>query len=170
MKWIYGFIIPALMVSCANGNTSLSTAPTTPQPAQTTATTIAQSPPASPDAATATVIKTGRFESGEHATQGTAQLIREGEAHYLVLDESFQTSTSGPDLVVILHRSANVLGSTEPPAYPINEGDYVVLAPLQAFNGTQRYAIPTTINLDDYQSAGIWCRRFNATFGSATLQ
>jgi hypothetical protein len=76
----------------------------------------------------------------------------------------------GPDLVVILHRSEDVIGSTTPPAYPINEGDYVVLAPLQQFKGAQSYPIPDTINLADYRSVGIWCRKFNATFGAAALR
>ncbi|HEY9646457.1 MAG TPA: DM13 domain-containing protein, partial [Chroococcidiopsis sp.] len=76
----------------------------------------------------------------------------------------------GPDLVVILHRLPDVLGSTEPPAYAIQEGDYVVLAPLQSFRGAQRYTVPADIDLSNYASVAIWCRRFNATFGAAVLQ
>ena len=75
----------------------------------------------------------------------------------------------GPDLVVVLHRSNNVLGSTKPPSYPLKEGEYIVLAPLQKFNGTQSYAIPSNVNLKDFQSAVIWCRKFNATFGAASF-
>ncbi|MFM7425133.1 MAG: DM13 domain-containing protein [Elainella sp.] len=114
--------------------------------------------------------KTGTLMSGEHPTQGTVRLVTENNQSWIELGPDFATSELGPDLVVILHRSADVLGSTQPPAYPINEGDYVVIAPLQAFNGAQRYAIPANVNLADYQSAGIWCRRFNAMFGSATLR
>jgi hypothetical protein len=75
----------------------------------------------------------------------------------------------GPDLVVILHRSSDVLSTTKPPAFPLKEGDYVILAPLKQFSGAQEYAIPSTVNLADYQSAAIWCRKFNATFGTAKL-
>lgn len=117
-----------------------------------------------------TVVKSGQFESGEHPTSGTVQLVEENGTLLLELDESFQTSSNGPDLVVILHRSDDVLGGTEPPAYPIEAGEYVILAPLQEFSGSQRYAIPDDINVEEYRSAAIWCRQFNATFGAAVLQ
>jgi hypothetical protein len=116
-----------------------------------------------------TVIKSGNFQSGEHPTQGKAQIITQNGQSFLELNQGFKTSTSGPDLVVVLHRSNNVLNTTTPPAYPLQEGDYIVLAPLQKFNGAQRYAIPTHVNLANFQSAAIWCRAFNATFGAATL-
>jgi len=66
--------------------------------------------------------------------------------------------------------STDVIGSTVPPAFPIKEGDYVLIAPLKAYSGAQRYVIPTSINPDQFKSAAIWCRRFNATFGAATLR
>ncbi|HZG40578.1 MAG TPA: DM13 domain-containing protein [Nodosilinea sp.] len=116
------------------------------------------------------VIKSGSFVSGEHDTSGVARIINNGGQFVLELDETFQTSSMGPDLVVVLHQSGDVIGSTEPPAFPLREGDYVVLAELESFSGIQRYAIPADVNLDDYRSAAIWCRRFNATFGAATLQ
>lgn len=121
------------------------------------------------EVASADVIKAGEFASGEHPTQGTAQLVRQENGVVLVFDSSFQTD-NGPDLVVALHQSADVLGSTNPPAYPLNEGEYVVLEPLQTTSGAQEYAVPSDINPDDYQSAVVWCREFNATFGAATLQ
>ncbi|MBF2068003.1 MAG: DM13 domain-containing protein [Calothrix sp. C42_A2020_038] len=113
--------------------------------------------------------KTGNFVSGEHTTQGTASITTKNGKSFLNLDQSFKTSNMGPDLVVILHRSDNVIGSTKPPAYPLKKGDYVILGRLQKFNGAQSYAIPSNINLADYKSAAIWCRKFNATFGAAKL-
>lgn len=115
------------------------------------------------------VIKSGRFQSGEHPTQGTVRIITQNGKTFLELDQGFKTSSAGPDLVVALHRSGNVLGSTTPPAYPLKQGEYVVLAPLRKFNGAQRYAIPANLNLANFQSAVIWCRQFNATFGAATF-
>lgn len=75
----------------------------------------------------------------------------------------------GPDLHVILHRSNDVLGSTKPPSYPLKEQVYVILGRLQKFSGAQRYPIADKINLTNYKSAAIWCRKFNATFGAAKL-
>lgn len=115
------------------------------------------------------LLKSGNFKSGEHPTQGKARIVTQNGKSFLELDQGFKTSSLGPDLVVVLHRSNNVLGSTTPPAYPLKDGDYIVLAPLRKFNGAQRYAIPARVNLANFQSAVIWCRQFNATFGAATL-
>lgn len=117
-----------------------------------------------------TIVKTGRFVSGEHPTKGMVLIVRENQQLFVQLGADFKTSDSGPDLVVILHRAADVLASTRPPSYPLAEGSFVVVAELKAFQGAQRYALPATIRLADYPSAAIWCRRFNATFGAARLQ
>jgi hypothetical protein len=140
---------------------------------QPQASPITQSDPTSTEAARTVnqdAVKSGTFVSGEHPTQGTARIVMKDGKPYLDLDKSFKTSDKGPDLVVILHRSDNVLGSTKPPSYPIQQSDYVILAPLQKFSGPQSYPIPDNINLADYKSAGIWCRQFNATFGVAAFK
>ena len=79
------------------------------------------------------VVSSGTFVSGEHETKGTARIITENGKRYLELGEDFTTFNMGPDLVVILHRSEDVIGSTVPPAYPLKEGDYVLVAPLYHF-------------------------------------
>lgn len=115
------------------------------------------------------VLKSGSFKSGEHPTQGQARIVTQNGQSFVELGQGFKTSNLGPDLVVALHRSNNVLGSTTPPAYPLKTGDYIVLAPLRKFNGAQRYVIPARVNLANFQSIVIWCQQFNATFGAATL-
>ncbi|BAZ04451.1 hypothetical protein NIES3974_10900 [Calothrix sp. NIES-3974] len=114
-------------------------------------------------------VSSGKFVSGEHPTQGNATIIKQGEKHLIELDQSFQTSTSGPDLFVILHRNPNVIASSTPPDYPLRQGDYLVIAPLKSYNGAQTYEIPNGTNLSDFASVAIWCRKFNATFGAASL-
>jgi len=127
-----------------------------------------QSQPQPVAAVDQTAIKSGSFVAGEHPTEGTASIVMKGQPT-LELDQAFKTS-EGPDVVVVLHRSANVLGSSKPPSYPLQEGDYVVLAPLKGFSGAQSYPIPQGTNLEDYKSVVIWCRQFNATFGIAPLR
>jgi hypothetical protein len=165
-------IVSLLMISCATNGASQSDTNSVPQSSESAIAQSTESPTAESTPATseATILKSGTFVSGEHPTEGTARLVTRNGSTFLELDQDFTTSDLGPDLVVILHRSNDVISSTEPPAYPINEGDYVVLAPLQQFNGAQSYSIPDTVNLADYQSAGIWCRKFNALFGAAFLQ
>jgi Electron transfer DM13 len=114
-------------------------------------------------------MKLGTFVSGEHKTQGTVSITTKDGKSILELGQSFKTSNSGPDLVVILHRSDNVIGSTQGPSYPLNKRDYVILAPLQKYSGVQSYTIPNNINLADYKSVAILCRKYNATFGAAKL-
>jgi Electron transfer DM13 len=171
MKLKYYFtlsIASFVMVSCTSNST--------PQldersVVQSSPSAIAQSArPDSSSATSETILKSGTFVAGEHPTAGTVRLISRNGSTVLQLNSDFSTSEQGPDLVVILHRSDDVIGSTESPAHAINEGDYVVLAPLQQFSGAQSYVIPDTVNLADYQSAGIWCRTFNALFGAAALQ
>lgn len=115
-----------------------------------------------------TVTRAGQFQSGEHPTSGQAQLIEQAGQTYIAFADDFQTD-NGPDLVVVLHRSADVISSTQPPAYSLNEADYIVLAPLQSTSGAQQYLIPQGTNLADYRSVAVWCRQFNATFGAANL-
>lgn len=152
-------VLALLMFGCSS----------TPQSNSTTATPNAKRGE-SIVASSSDVIATGNFVAGEHPTKGSVQIINQNGKRFLQLDRQFETSTSGPDLVVVLHRSANVLGETKPPAYALQQGSYVILAPLKQFNGAQTYEIPADVNLDDYKSAAIWCRRFNATFGAASLK
>lgn len=122
---------------------------------------------AAPQAASTS--RTGTFASAEHETTGNVELISQDGQPTLVFDETFATS-NGPDLVVVLHRSADLIAESTPPAYPINEEDYVVIAPLTATNGRQEYVVPAEIDLTAFESVAVWCQQFNATFGAAPLQ
>ncbi|MBM0744833.1 DM13 domain-containing protein (plasmid) [Phormidium sp. CLA17] len=170
-RWVTFGLVSLMLVGCAGEaakqqTTENSTPVATTPPAQSAQSeSIAQST----NTAKPTTVRSGSFAPGEHPTQGVARIITQAGKAFLELDEAFKTSDMGPDLVVILHRSSDVLGSTKPPAYPLKEGDYALLAPLQKFSGAQRYAIPTNVNLTEYESAVIWCRKFNATFGAAKL-
>ncbi|QLE55736.1 DM13 domain-containing protein [Nostoc sp. TCL26-01] len=119
--------------------------------------------------AMANMSKSGNFISGEHPTEGVVSLITKNGKSLLEFEQTFKTSASGPDLVIVLHRSDNVIASTKPPAYPLKKGDYIIIAPLKKYRGTQTYTLPNNINLAEYKSVAIWCRKFNATFGAANL-
>ena len=98
---------------------------------------------------------------GGHKTTGGVKIVSENGQRYLEFDRSF-TTDNGPDLKVVLHRNSSV-GSS------LRETDYVALAPLTSFNGTQRYLIPNSLDLSQYASVAIWCQQFNVTFGYAQL-
>lgn len=153
-----------LLLGCAQtSSTQRATQPAEDSPvAPVPATPISQAPGGA-------VLRSGAFVTGEHPTRGTVRIRQDRGKRVLELDATFQTSSMGPDLVVGLHRSGDVIGTTEPPAHAIDEGEYVILAPLRSFTGAQTYEIPDSVELADYMSVIIWCRRFNATFGAARL-
>jgi hypothetical protein len=140
--------------------------------AEATPTTEAASEPMTDTTADATPTnrtRTGRFASAEHETTGNAELVTQNGQTTLVFDDTFATS-NGPDLYVVLHRSANLIAESTPPAFPIEEDDYIVIAPLASIDGRQEYVVPAEVNLDDYEAVAVWCQQFNATFGAAPLQ
>lgn len=103
----------------------------------------------------------GNFVAVEHPTQGQVSIVEEDGKRYIEFSEDFATDP-GPALRVILHTGEMV-------ELQIEEGDYTSLGVLQAVNGSQRYAIPEDVDLEQYNSVAIWCEQFNATFGYAPL-
>ena len=112
--------------------------------------------------ASASTIASGNFIAAEQPTQGTFRIVTENRQRYLELGQTFKTN-NGPDLHVILYRT------DAPPQSGLRGQDYIILGRLQKVNGVQRYAIPANVNLANFHSAAIWCRRFNATFGYGKL-
>jgi hypothetical protein len=112
----------------------------------------------------AQALASGSFVTTEqdHPTNGTASIVSEGGQRYLKFNSAFETA-EGPDVQVVLYRGDTV---------PVNlqEEDYLTLAPLQSFDGAQRYAIPEGVNLSEFGAVAIWCREFNVTFGYAALE
>ncbi|MGB3405799.1 MAG: DM13 domain-containing protein [Microcoleaceae cyanobacterium] len=109
------------------------------------------------------IIASGSFVTvdQDHPTEGTAQIITENGKRYLEFSQEF-TTARGPAVEIIMYRNSSV---------PVNvaEADYVTLAPLESFDGAQRYEIPANINPSDFKAVAIWCRQFNVTFGYAAL-
>ena len=112
---------------------------------------------------TQNLIASGTFMTVQQnkATEGTARIVMENGKRYLEFDGGF-TTAQGPDVQIILHRNSSI-------PVNVNEADYVTLAQLKSFDGAQRYELPANINPSDFQSVGIWCRKFNVTFGYAAF-
>ena len=99
----------------------------------------------------------GQFVDADnfHKTSGTAKIIIVDDKKFLSL-ENFET-TNGPDLYVYL--------STDK-----SSEDYANLGRLKGNVGDQNYEISDDIDLENYNTAVIWCRAFSVLFGSAELQ
>jgi Electron transfer DM13 len=110
------------------------------------------------------LIASGSFVTTEqdHPTNGIAKIVKVNGKRYLEFDKAF-TTAQGPKVRVLLHRNNTV---------PVNlkAQDYVTIATLQKFDGAQRYEIPDNLDLKDFKSVAIWCKKFNVTFGYARLQ
>ena len=107
------------------------------------------------------VLVSGNFVAVEHPTSGKAKIVSENGKRYVEFAADFKTD-DGPALEVILYRGNQV---------PLNigEGSYTSLARLKNVSGTQRYEIPTGLDLAQFGAVAIWCQQFNATFGYAAL-
>ncbi len=145
-------IVALLTVGCGNVESQSQDPETQPQ-----AETVAESP------ADSSIQASGDFIDAEHPTKGTASIITENGKKYIQFDDNFK-SDDGPDLFVILHRDDKL------PITGIKEADYVSIAALKSTNGSQKYEIPESVDLANFKSVAIWCRKFNATFGYAVLK
>jgi hypothetical protein len=99
----------------------------------------------------------GTFRSGEHATSGTARVVRVPGGRRVLTLTGFDTS-AGPDLRVRIGQGASTDG-----------GNAIDIGALKGNRGDQQYELP-----QDVRGAGdtvlIWCRAFSALFGSAPLR
>lgn len=94
-------------------------------------------------------------------TEGTFKIVEENGKQYIEFSDDFEVS-EGPDLEIILHKDSTVESN-------IAEEDYISIAPIESFTGTQRYEVPDGVDLDKYASVAVWCEDFNVTFGYAQL-
>ena len=111
-----------------------------------------------------TVLASGSFVDGEHATTGTVRILGLSDGSRYVRLEGFSTS-DGPDVHVWL--TDRPAGSADWGSY--DDGRSIALGELKATDGNQNYAIPTDVDLAGLTSVVIWCDRFNVAFGTAAV-
>jgi electron transfer DM13 len=119
-----------------------------------------------PDPASPVLIAEGEFISHEHATTGTARIIRNPDETYRLELVGLDTS-NGPDLRVWLTDQPVIEGRDG--WHVFDDGEWVELGRLSGNQGDQVYDIPAGSDPSDYTSVSIWCRRFSVSFGAATL-
>jgi hypothetical protein len=108
-------------------------------------------------------LSSGTFRSLEHETTGTARVVEVGDGSRFVRLEDLDTS-DGPDLRIYL---------TDQPVsddwHVWDDGEYVDLGALKGNVGDSNYRLPDGVNLDDYRTVVIWCRRFTVGFAVAPI-
>jgi hypothetical protein len=105
----------------------------------------------------------GAFIDLAHTGTGVARVIELEDGTRILRFEDLDV-LNGPDLRVILSPSALV---EDDGAY--DDGAFIDLGPLKGNKGNQNYEIPPEIDLDDFATVAIWCRRFNVSFNAAPI-
>lgn len=129
------------------------------------ATASATAPAVAP--AEAVVVRAGDFVTHEHATAGTARLVRNPDGSHQVELVGLDTS-DGPDLRVWLTDQAVRKGTAGWRVF--DDGKWAELGRLKGNRGDQVYRIPAGVDPGDYRSISIWCKRFAVSFGAADLR
>ncbi|TQM83686.1 electron transfer DM13 [Saccharothrix saharensis] len=151
-------LVPTATTTAATTTAATTTAATTTAATATTTTTTTPPPPAGPVALAA-----GPFRSLEHATTGSATLVRLPGGGHAVQFEALDTS-DGPDLYVYLSDKPS-----DSPEAAFGSG-FTNLGPLKANRGNQVYEVPAGTDLATVRSVVIWCKRFSAGFAVAPLE
>lgn len=105
----------------------------------------------------------GSFHSNAHETRGTATVYRLGDGTRVLRLTDFETS-NGPDVRVYLVAAADVNENDT-----VKQAGFVDLGAMKGNIGDQNYDVPADVDLAEYRSVTIWCRRFSVNFGTAPL-
>ncbi|WP_327378155.1 DM13 domain-containing protein [Streptomyces sp. NBC_01216] len=140
--------------------------PSASAPAAPPAATEAPSSPQTTPAAGPVTLAEGTFISHEHATSGTAKIVRLSDGTPVLRLEGLDTS-SGPDLRVWLSDAPVKEGKDGWRVF--DDGKHVSLGKLKGNKGDQNYPLPADVDWEAYPSVSIWCDRFDVSFGAAGL-
>ncbi len=106
---------------------------------------------------------TGKFHGKVHATTGRATVYQEADGKPVLRLKDFKTS-NGPDVHVVL------VAANAGDAKSLKSGtERIELGKLKGNEGDQNYDIPAGTDLTRFGAVLIYCERFNAVFGVATL-
>jgi hypothetical protein len=108
------------------------------------------------------VLSEGDFRPLGHDARGTALVIDAADGNTYVRFEEFEVE-NGPDLKVYLSRAKADAPEAELAA------DFVDLGELKGNVGDQNYLLPASVELSEYRSVVVWCRRFSVGFAVAPI-
>jgi hypothetical protein len=99
-----------------------------------------------------------------HEGQGTAAIYRLPNGKRVLRLSNFEV-LNGPDLFVWLSSAPDANN-----ARTILKSRYVSLGRLKGNQGNQNYELPADLDLSQFNSVTIWCRRFSVNFATAPLK
>ena len=112
---------------------------------------------------TSVTVSEGMFHGVAHETMGTATILRLLDGTHVLRLTGFETS-NGPDVQVYLGKAADATDNET-----VTTAGFFHVGALKGNIGDQNYALPSDLDLSEYRSVTIWCRRFGVNFGTAPL-
>jgi hypothetical protein len=109
---------------------------------------------------------TGLFKAAIHETGGRASVYKNSNGSLSLKLTGFYTS-NGPDVHVVLAKSSDPALTKTSPGTTLG---FVEVALIKGNEGDQEYALPANVDITQYNTVAVYCERFHAVFGSATLQ
>ncbi|MFV1989777.1 MAG: DM13 domain-containing protein [Acidimicrobiales bacterium] len=110
------------------------------------------------------VLSAGEFVDRSHPAKGVAEVLNDGTEQRFLRFEDFEVD-NGPDLFVYLTTADAAADASEFG----RDGEFVNLGVLKGNIGSQNYEIPADVDLSEYDTVVIWCRRFAVAFAAADL-
>jgi len=105
----------------------------------------------------------GIFHGVAHETRGLATIYQLPGGKRVLRLTDFETS-NGPDVQVYLGMAPDADDNET-----VTEAGFVGLGSLKGTTGDQNYDLPEDLDLSQYRSVTIWCRRFGVNFATAPL-
>ena len=111
-------------------------------------------------------VYTGRLNGKLHETSGRATVYRQPDGTLTLRLTDFHTS-NGPDVHVVLATADDPALQSAAPGKALAS---VEVGGLKGNDGDQDYQLPANTDFARYSTVAIYCERFHAVFGTATLQ
>lgn len=104
----------------------------------------------------ADMARSGTFTGlSNHVTTGTASIVKEDSGYFIVLGDDF-TFDGAPDPKVALGKDGKYDPST-------------LIELLRSNSGAQKYAVPASIDVSEFNEVYIWCEKYSVGLGVAAL-
>ena len=112
-----------------------------------------------------TIISNGQLVDADssHEGSGTVQIVQV-EANVLELQFLEVEITNGPDLFVYLSKKPSFSDPYD------SIGEFIDLGKLTYNSGNFSYTIPSSVQLEEYNSVVIYCKQYSVVFTYATLE
>ncbi len=113
-----------------------------------------------------TALLTGKFEGKVHPTEGRATVYQQAGGKLVLRLTNFKTS-NGPDVHVVLVAFKDPSDNAK---FFKSTTERIELGKIKGNEGDQNYDIPAGTDLKKFRAVSIYCERFNANFGTASLE